>query len=225
MGGTPSASSGASTKSRYLVFAVAGLVLALSTILQSPAGGSTQGGLVVSVYHLQAVGDLVIALTMLLVLSVLLLPLGVSTNVRYMLAALALFLLWIVLLSALGFENRSVPVGPALSTWIAWRIGVGSPGIWLSFASLILLFFRRRTAAILGIVGPVLLLVYWLSDQLGLQAWSAPPAVVSIFEVIASATVLVILYFASKVYREKMMKIPAISNPQQAESVSSKSGS
>lgn len=195
------------------MIALAVLAFGLFTFLETPTGGSTQGGLVVSTYHLQAVGYLVIALDGLLVPIVLLTPLGVTRNVRYLLVALAVFQLWIVLLSPVGIENRPTPSGPALTTWTTWRIAVGSPGIWLSFASLILLFFKRRLAVIIGIVGAALLSADILGDQLGLEAWVAPPPSVSIVDVIAFATALAILYLAPRVYRDETITRPAISSP------------
>jgi hypothetical protein len=186
-----------SKKGRYLVVGLA-VVYFLVNFLLSPTATFASGGY------------LPIALAVLLLLSVIISPLGVSTNGRYLLVALALFQLWIQLLNPHGFENRLVPSGSAFLAWAVWRLGVGTPGIFLSLASLVVLCLRPRSTrvTILAIVGALLLESVFLADQAGLVGWAAPPAAITVVEVIASVTVLVILYLASRVYRENKVKTP-----------------
>jgi hypothetical protein len=123
-----------------------------------------------------------------------------SRNVIALAAALVVNVLLVILLSPLGFETRPQS---HLKTVGYIAIGTIFAGVILDLASIGLLFRRVRLASSLTIVGSILLFVPIFGDQAG-SFFSLPiPAVINTLEYIFIVVLLVTLFLAAKVYREK----------------------
>jgi hypothetical protein len=122
-----------------------------------------------------------------------------SRNVLALAVALVVNVLLVILLTPLGFESR-----PATDLKTVGYIAIGTifAGLALDLASIVLLFRRVRLASSLAIVGSILFFFPIFGDRIG-SFFSLPvPPVINILEYVLFVVLLVILFLASKVYRE-----------------------
>jgi uncharacterized membrane protein YhaH (DUF805 family) len=123
-----------------------------------------------------------------------------SGAVRALAALLVVNVVLVYLLTPLGFESRPPtdlkPVG-----YIA--IGTIFTGLFLDLASIALLFRRVRLASRLAIVGSILFFFPIVGDQTGFFFSVPTPPEINTLEYIFVPVLLVTLFLAWKVYRER----------------------
>jgi hypothetical protein len=123
-----------------------------------------------------------------------------SGAVKALAALLVVNIVLFFLLTPLGFESRP-PTALKPIGYIA--IGTIFSGFFLDVASIVLLFRRVRLASILAIVGSILFLFPSIGDQTG-SFFSLPiPPVINTLEYIFTGVLLLTLFLAWKVYRER----------------------
>jgi len=123
-----------------------------------------------------------------------------SGRVWALAAMLTVDTLLVISLTPLGFESRPTT---ALTSVGYLAIGTVFVGLLLCLVSLVLLFWRVRLAAILAIVGSVVLLFPNAVDQLG-SFFSMPiPPVINTLEYVLTAALLVTLVVAWSVLKER----------------------
>ena len=191
-----------SPKGRYLVLALAVVSFLAFFILEPSSTAAQKACCATTAAAFANGGDAVDILAILLLVSVAIVPIGVTKSSRYLLVAVALVLLLAVLLSPLGLDGRLAPKGAAYATWATWRIVGLYAGSLFCYASVAAFAWKPRPASISAMLGGVLLLVEFLGDQLRLMRWTPPPTLVTVLELAASATVIAILYLGSKAYME-----------------------
>jgi hypothetical protein len=123
-----------------------------------------------------------------------------STNVLALAVALVVNVLLVILLTPIGFESR-----PATDLKTVGYIAIGTifTGLALDLVSIALLFRSVRLASILAIVGSILFFFPILGDRTG-SFFSLPiPPVISALEYIFVVVLLVTLFLAWKVYRQR----------------------
>jgi hypothetical protein len=122
-----------------------------------------------------------------------------SRNVLALVAALAINVLLVILLTPIGFETRP---STDLKTLGYIAIGTIFAGLILDLASIALLFRKVRLAPNLAIVGSILFFFPIFGDQTG-SFFSLPiPPAIHTLEYIHVVVLLVTLFLASKVYRQ-----------------------
>ena len=125
-----------------------------------------------------------------------------STIVWALAAALVVDVAVIFLLTPLGFENR-----PQTALKVGGYIAIATifVGLALYLASIVLLFRRVqvRLASRLAIVASVLFFVPIVGDRLGLFFSVPIPPTIDVLEYVLTATLLVTLFLAWSVYRER----------------------
>ena len=124
-----------------------------------------------------------------------------SRNALALAVALVVNVLLVILLTPLGFESR-----PATDLKTVGYIAIGTifTGLALDLASIVLLLFRRvRLASGLAIVGSILFFFPIFGDRIG-AFFSVPiPPVINFLEYVFFVVLLVTLFLAWKVYRER----------------------
>lgn len=113
-------------------------------------------------------------------------------------AALALSVVFAVLLSPLGFERRP-PAGLTPVGYVS--IGAVVAGVLLDLAAIALVFRRVRVAAILALVGSVAFLIPNVTDKAGVFFTVPAPPVIGTLEFVHLGVVVVTLLLASVVLR------------------------
>jgi len=121
-------------------------------------------------------------------------------NGRILAVLLLVFLVLGVLLSPLGFETRA-PAFLSNSSFLPW-LGLGLSSLILSIASLVLVFFKPRTASILSMIGSIGSLALFLGDQAGLAAPVRPPPPITVLEIVTMVVIAAILFIAARLYKE-----------------------
>ncbi len=100
-----------------------------------------------------------------------------------------------------GQETRGIPTVKLLGF-----VGVVSllAGLVLTVVSIALLFRRgrARVASILAIIGSLLFFPVLLTDQTGNFSSLRPPTIITDLELVMFVVVIVVLFLASRVYRE-----------------------
>ncbi|MDA4117088.1 MAG: hypothetical protein OK455_01945 [Thaumarchaeota archaeon] len=137
---------------------------------------------------------------------------SVSSRTRMTGTAKTLAILLIVfvfcdfLLSPLGFETRGSALlgNPASLPWLGLLFG----GLILNIISLILLRSRPRTASILAIVGSIAYIAVGLGDLAGSVSSLRAPVLVADVEVVTIVLLVGVLFFASRVYKERTTSLP-----------------
>ena len=123
-----------------------------------------------------------------------------TTNERIFGVLLVVMLVGGLLLSPLGFETRSPEI---LDTpTVIPLLGFAFAGFILLIASLVVLFSRPRTSAVLGILGSLSLVALSAIDQAGLFAPSPPPFPVTILEIVTAVVAVAVIFFAYRVYAD-----------------------
>lgn len=121
-----------------------------------------------------------------------------SHGTQILAVLLLVFIVCGILLTPLGFETRASAVlsNPASLPWLGLAFG----GLILIIVSLIVVFFRARIASILATIGSVGSAVLFLADQAGLVVSTRPPPLITAVEIVTTAVIVAILFFASRVY-------------------------
>ena len=123
-----------------------------------------------------------------------------SRSVMALAALLVVNVVLVYYLTPLGFESRPTT---ALKTVGYIAIGTIFTGLFLDLASIALLFRRARLASRLAIVGSLLFFFPIVGDQTGAFFSVATPPTINTLEYIFVPVLLVTLFLASKVYRER----------------------
>lgn len=123
-----------------------------------------------------------------------------SRNGRILATLLIVLIVGGILLTPLGFETRASAFlsSPSSRLWLV----LAFVGLILTPASLLILFFRPRIASILATIGSIALVVLSLADQAGLAVSIPPPLPITVLEVVTTAIIAVVVFLASKVYKE-----------------------
>lgn len=121
-----------------------------------------------------------------------------SHGTQILAVLLLVFIVCGILLTPLGFETRASAVlsNPASLPWLGLAFG----GLILIIVSLIVVFFGARIASILATIGSVGSAVLFLADQAGLVVSTRPPPLITAVEIVTTAVIVAILFFASRVY-------------------------
>ena len=113
----------------------------------------------------------------------------------------------------LGFLLGGIETRPYSTATTLGLIGIilSTIGVVLNLASIGLLFrkARARIASILAIVGSILFFPILLADQAGLYSSLSLPSGISAVELLMIPVLVVVLFLASRVYRESVKK-PAV---------------
>ena len=110
-------------------------------------------------------------------------------------AVLAINVVLVILLTPLGFESRPTS---ALKVVGYMAIGTIFAGLLLFVVSIVLLFWKTRSASILAIVASVLYFFPIVGDRLG-SFFSLPtPPVIKVLEYALTVVLLVTIFLASK---------------------------
>lgn len=123
-----------------------------------------------------------------------------SRSVMALAAVLVVNVVLVYLLTPLGFESR-----PSTDLKTVGYIAIGTifAGLILDLASIALLFRRARLASSLAIVGSIFFFFPIVGDQTGFFFSVPTPPMINTLEYIFVPVLLVTLFLASKVYRER----------------------
>ena len=82
-------------------------------------------------------------------------------------------------------------------------------GLALSVASLVMLFYKPRKAPIVAIIAGILYFPAFIADQTGYFSSLQPPAAITGLEIAQALVVLVAIFVASGVHRQKAVTAPS----------------
>lgn len=120
---------------------------------------------------------------------------------------LIIYILLVILLTPLGgFETR--PSTNVTAVGFA-TVSLLFVGLALSVASLVMLFYKPRRAPIVAIVAGILYLPAFIADQTGYFSSLQPPATITGLEIAQTLVVLVTIFVASSVHRQKAVTAPS----------------
>jgi hypothetical protein len=128
-----------------------------------------------------------------------------SHDGRILVTLLIAFVICGILLSPLGFETRASAFlsSPASLPWLGLAFG----GLILNLGSLVLAFFKARTASMLATLGSIASVALFVADQAGLAISIRPPPAITALEAVTTAVAGAIIFVASRVYRETALVV------------------